>query len=894
MGDADAAKKRRSTALNQFTRNVNSFNKLIASSAPAVTVNPSYEKVIDSWEKLEEAHDAYLEVTDIDVETDKGGFKYMDEPAERHDAVLVSYSNFLKADSEAVRSTEVKRIEENEKLEDERRKRIAKEEKDAEETLRKEEVKRKLDTAVAELDQAVDSFQRMNVGIKGSLEVASEHDLRNEWSKVEDEFNALKVKLIETVGYDDEKKSEDVQKKFAEQAEKVFLESQKFVFEKLKNTSGGAQKSVSTSGGSTKKEAVKLPSFEGSEKSSPFLKFSSWLAEWEKMITDFDPKWHVSLLKQHLDDDAKATIIGCENDYTKAMECLKKFYGNPLKVIACVRNEVMSPREISEGDYDCLISYSQVLERNFTRLENLGLDHEMSNTAAMSSIVKKLPRTVGENWAEHLTGQGDEVLAKPFPTFISWLQSQRAVWQIMSAANASTKLSTGNRRSSTFFGEVEKRCYNCKEVGHVKKDCTKKPKGGGQNGQKNSNKNQPKQLKVKKYRCALHKGEVGKKCFSDTCYDFKRIAGPERVKLLEENGDCIHCLGDHAPADCQQKHRVCGGRKDDRGCTKSHNVHELYCVEAKVFVVGQTYSSDVDGSVSIRSEVILLVMQVRCARRSLVANVFFDLGSMSNFIREAFARMNGFKGTEEHLNVTTLGGVTTDLTVMRYECSLRDVDGKLETFEAYGMETITGCLSKVNASTIKTLFPHLSQREIGVLQRGDDVDVLIGMAHASWHPERVERARGGGDFWIYRGKFGSCLGGRYPGISEGTSKSSDLFHVNHSYHVASSCRENQLASHELEFCPQRVASYFQSSAVVNCIEVVDSSAGLGQVVSAGDLSEVEACVVDSSGVDGVRGSGEATSCFSFEFQCCCCAQSVIIRWCCAFCWRRIQCRCFCH
>ena len=291
---------------------------------------------------------------------------------------------------------------------------------------------------------------------------------------------------------------------------------------------------------------------------------------------------------------------------------------------------------------------------------------------------------------------------------------------------------------------------------------------------------------------------------------------------------------------------MCGGRKEDRGCTKSHNVHELYCVEAKVFVVGQTYSSDVDGSVSIRSEVILLVMQVRCARRSLVANVFFDLGSMSNFIREAFARMNGFKGTEEHLNVTTLGGVTTDLTVMRYECSLRDVDGKLETFEAYGMETITGCLSKVNASTIKTLFPHLSQREIDVLQRGDDVDVLIGMAHASWHPERVERARGGGDFWIYRGKFGSCLGGRYPGISEGTSKSSDLFHVNHSYHVAASCRENQLASHELEFCPQRVASYFQSSAVVNCIEVVDSSAGLGQVVSAGDLSEVEACVVDSS------------------------------------------------
>ena len=131
-----------------------------------------------------------------------------------------------------------------------------------------------MDTAVAELDKAVDSFERMNVGIRESLEVASEHDLRKEWSKVDNEFNALKVKLIETVGYDDEENvSADVQTKFATIAEKTFLESQKFVLEKLKNTSGGAEKTVSSSGSSTKKEAVKLPSFAGSEKSSPFLKF---------------------------------------------------------------------------------------------------------------------------------------------------------------------------------------------------------------------------------------------------------------------------------------------------------------------------------------------------------------------------------------------------------------------------------------------------------------------------------------------------------------------------------------------------------------------------------------------------------------------------------------------
>ena len=35
--------------------------------------------------------------------------------------------------------------------------------------------------------------------------------------------------------------------------------------------------------------------------------------------------------------------------------------------------------------------------------------------------------------------------------------------------------------------------------------------------------------------------------------------------------------------------------------------------------------------------------------------------------------------------------------------------------------------------------------------------------------------------FINRGKFDSCLSGGYPWITERTSKSNDLFHVNRSY-----------------------------------------------------------------------------------------------------------------
>ena len=55
--------------------------------------------------------------------------------------------------------------------------------------------------------------------------------------------------------------------------------------------------------------------------------------------------------------------------------------------------------------------------------------------------------------------------------------------------------------------------------------------------------------------------------------------------------------------------------------------------------------------------------------------------------------------------------------------------------------------------------------------------------------------------YLNHGKVGSCLGGRYPGITKGTSKSSDPFYVNNSYAFLRA----HFASHDHEICPQRVA-----------------------------------------------------------------------------------------
>ena len=229
----------------------------------------------------------------------------------------------------------------------------------------------------------------------------------------------------------------------------------------------------------------------------------------------------------------------------------------------------------------------------------------------------------------------------------------------------------------------------------------------------------------------------------------------KRVQLLHENKDCSHCCGDHKSSDCTKGDRVCGGGKTDRGCTRSHKVHELFCVDAKVFAVACTMS------IGGRSEgVMLLIMQVRTLRKRTQASVFFDAGSDSNFVNERYAMQQNFKGEKVNLCVRTLGGEEKNfIEVTVYTCFLVDTNGETVEFEAYGMKTITDSVTQLDLTTIQRLFPHLPRREVNQIMRGGQVDFLIGMYYASWHPNRAEKSEGGGDLWVYRNRFGVCIGG---------------------------------------------------------------------------------------------------------------------------------------
>ena len=119
------------------------------------------------------------------------------------------------------------------------------------------------------------------------------------------------------------------------------------------------------------------------------------------------------------------------------MKRLDNFYGDPRKVIECIMKEVTAPVGIREGDYKSLISFTDVLENNFNRLKCLSLEHEMSNTTTLSSVLIKFPRSVAEKWTERSMSLSDSDKFRPFPAFIEWLSTQKQIWEGVESLNIS-------------------------------------------------------------------------------------------------------------------------------------------------------------------------------------------------------------------------------------------------------------------------------------------------------------------------------------------------------------------------------------------------------------------------------------------------------------------------
>ena len=583
---ADTLKRAKAVRVSKkgvFTRKKNHLQQLLDGGAAVDRLKEAYEDLAEAFKVLENAHEEVLIALEEDqIEAEE---VYLEEPANDLSAMDIKVNTS--------RETHAQQQAQEQAVADEAERR------------------RNFEGAVAAFRAKVEGFGKPSVNLAqlSNEKKISFADMRGEIAKLEDSQSKLLEERVKVADMDPAADLSALCDMFTNLVVVEVDQCKLIALEYLKEdvpvapvaaptvSSGGGRGSSTSGFSATKRETVMLPKFSGDEKTA-FLRYPVWKKLWSSHILEYEVKYRATMLLNHLDAKALKQIVGLENEYDEAIEQLDRYYNDAKKIVKACLDEIKSHSNISAFDYKALVAYKKCLVNNFTRLKAFDLEHETSNTAALSVLVQKLPIQEAVEWQRYLAKQDWETQAKPFPSFMSWLEEAGSSWELMAASGTGLKGKSGTQVHSSFFSEdvdtdsssLSKACFKCGKTGHWKRDCpggntSRGPKSTGGGKPQTGNKPQKDRPapKNKKFHCALHKGAPGKACSTWSCAALKYTPFEERIKLLTANGDCEMCSGDCPRGNCQAKYkRTCGGGKEGRGCGTDHLGHELWCQTAKL------------------------------------------------------------------------------------------------------------------------------------------------------------------------------------------------------------------------------------------------------------------------------------------------------------------------
>lgn len=715
-----SAKRQRTQARRSFNRALKEVNEALIS----LTLE-SEREVMDAFEGLKEArrdllakHDQFALTLDSNAEDDNEADEYLTEPENSFKDTRKQVHKFLDNVMKE-RSAHEKEVE--------------KEKMEAEKELIKAEITKNIqrlkNIRAAEASSFQLEYKRITeideCDTNGSVIKEMDEQLKENFSRLKE----ANVKLIENLSEMDAA----TEINWIIQFQQMYQDGAKIINQLKKNPEISIEgKSKSSKGSLMKLHKISLPSFSNKMREYPKFK-ADFIKYIIPNIEDSDSASYI--LASCLSGEALEKVRNVDDDIAKMWQRLDEIYGDASKVTDLILNEIKRIQPISEGDNKGFIELVDVVEMGYRDLTRLNIEHEMSNSHTVSLIEEKLPIGLKLKWSKKVKCEGSSVVStEKFPHLLNFLLERKRIIEYAYAELRSTE--EENSQGWSYHVEQEK-------------------KAG-----KNDND------KSKSTKCLFHpQGIHG----TTECRYFLGKEPQERLKLVTDQNACFVCLKkNHHSNNCKNK-KACGSYD----CDRFHHplLHDAQFAEGTISLA----SSNIHNTPNC----ILQIMPVNVQNNpGNPLTVLWDSGASISLITTEKAKELKLRGKATHLTLIKVGGTSESIPSFEYEIPLKQLDGRVMTIKAFGIQHISSEIKEIKLDHLKHLFEELST----IKRPSGHVDLLIGFNYAGIHPV-MKKAHG--NLLLMENCFGACLGGTHPKLNEATVNHIDatIYHVTQGHSV---------------------------------------------------------------------------------------------------------------
>lgn len=484
--------------------------------------------------------------------------------------------------------------------------------------------------------------------------------------------------------------------------------------------------------------------------------------------TDEERAWALKrCLKGKALEHVKAIFVTQENAYQRIWDRLDNVYSDISHNIQSAFSKLHKLRQVGENDLQGMVNFVNEVEMCYSNLGEIGQVNAVTLNQ-VDSLGDLLPVSCRKEWLRIYRQLPQDDRIRPFSSFMGFLEGERD--DSLRLAERACGRKHGNTVTRNEPHKAQ-RAYHAQS----QPQSTTSSKGTNQNYNYIS-------------KCAVH-NQQNTTHITENCRDFQTITIAERLEALKKARVCFRCFGKHRRDQCRAQepckvcnktnhhYLLCKANSSDTANSSANNpVSTITSKTNNRNPQAQSHTTAVSNkAVGGPSRSILPIMEVKTCDLQTRATILFDSGSDCSYIREQSARSVKAKRLGRvTLDVVTMGGQSTEYNTHQYEVPLITANGTVSNVIAYGMENITGPLSKLNERTVKDLFPYFDPTSL--MRTSTTVDILLGNDYYGLYPKK-EIGTSGPHLSIMEGELGICLQGSHPRLSEATTVTNDCSEV---------------------------------------------------------------------------------------------------------------------